>query len=204
MTEKKIFLLICVLMLPSVSLGCSFSPSYRSTPFLTVPSSGTEIKPSSPEIEVSKIKRGYDDRSHSSCSDAGVIELKVSDADVGYVLHLVKPEEHRYTIPDGLYGAVVEEDGNYIRFIWFDGSDNVQEPISIQLEVKAMSRNGILSDPVYIEIAHSGGNSLPNGIFLKGRKYINLEYKGKIEKKRPIEEEPYETYQIYEVSDEIF
>ena len=154
-------ILIALLVTPNIVFACSFSPSYTSTYFLVKPSFsfGERLAPKLPELKVESITRGYDDGNFASCSDFGVIELKVSTDEVGYDITVIESGEHKDVIAEGLYGAVKEDDGFYIRFIWLDGSKKEQEPLFIQLVVKAMSKNGELSKPVKLKIEHAGGNS---------------------------------------------
>ena len=153
------FIVIILAIFPCISLACSFSPSYRNSPFLVVPSNDNMPNPNPPEIEVNLIERGYDDGNFASCSDAGIIEFKVSNNKVGYDITTIEPEEHKSTIPDGIYGAVQEDNGYYIRFIWLDGSRNYQEPLFVRVKVRAISKTGGISEPVELKIEHPGGIS---------------------------------------------
>lgn len=151
--------LLILLCLPLQALACSFSLDYRSKPFLVHPPYDESKIPPKPIVSVASIKRGFDDGNFASCSDAGIIELKVSTDTIGYDIEVIEPEEHRGTIPDGLYGAVREGDDYFIRFIWLDGSSNVQEPLSIKLAIKATSISGGISEPIQLIVEHPGGVS---------------------------------------------
>jgi hypothetical protein len=145
-------ILAILLILPSISYGCRFDPNFRSTPFLVTPSFKEQPVPKPAVVELSYIKRGFDDGDFASCSDAGIIELKGSTNTVGYDISVIEPDEHKRIISDGLYGAVKEDNGFFIRFIWLDGLKDYQDPISLSLEVRAMSITGQLSEPVELEI----------------------------------------------------
>lgn len=149
--------LIGLIIMPSISLACSFAQNYRDAIFLVTPTFDKKPAPELPVIQVSSITRGYNDGNYVPCSDAGIIELKVDTNEVGYQITTIEPEEHKSTIPDGLYGAVKEGNAFYIRFIWLDGFSNNQEPLLIRLAVRAMSQTGELSESVELQIEHLGG-----------------------------------------------
>ena len=146
------FIAIIFLLIPNSVLACSFSPSFESVPFLVKPSYGKSVVPKPPVLEVASISRGYDDGNGGSCSDFGVIELKVLTDEVGYEITVNQPNEYKKIIPEGLYGAVKDGSNFYIRFVWLEDLTKKQERISIMLDVRAMSKNGQLSEQVQIKV----------------------------------------------------
>tara|TARA_B100000929_G_C15297931_1_gene349308 strand:- start:110 stop:598 length:489 start_codon:yes stop_codon:yes gene_type:complete len=114
---------------------------------------------SKPSFTVSGIHRGTDDGNHGSCSDAGVITLKLQKAypNQGYIFEIVDGE-----FEDLLFNnfpvtpSEFVEDKSIFSFIWFDGSSIEQEPFSIKVKIIAVSRTGNKSTPQYLTIAHAG------------------------------------------------
>jgi len=54
---------------------------------------GSSPKPSKPDFELTNINRGSDDGSYASCSDAGMISLRLRTVDsnpVGYIFEVVE------------------------------------------------------------------------------------------------------------------
>jgi hypothetical protein len=83
-------LLILPLLLISINtLGCSFIPTKMA--FKT--SSIEKIEPIVPTFELNHIGRGEDDGNHGSCSDAGVISLKIKETpsiEQGYIFEIIE------------------------------------------------------------------------------------------------------------------
>jgi len=145
------------LFFTQVTWGCSFGPRFNS--FLEDPSYRSDKKPSAPIFEVKGIKRGYDDGNGGSCSDAGMITLSpLEDPDkfgvtVAYTFKLVEGEFEDSLFPQEPVSSRI---GTSFTFIWFDGSNEHQEPINFKIEIRGVSPSGVKSEPSYLQITHPG------------------------------------------------
>ena len=150
--------LVILLLLPSLSEACSFARGWNH--FLVEPRYGAEeITPELPNVSVSEIKRGYNDGNYASCSDAGIITLKVGNApigELGYTFEIEDSEFEDAVFPEGIFAPL--ENGE-IRFVWLDGSKNYQEDFDISVRIHSVNKQGVYSEPVFIQISHAGGGS---------------------------------------------
>lgn len=137
--------------------GCSFGQMFDS--FLEDPFYRSNKKPSAPIFELKGIKRGKNDGIGGSCSDAGMItlapkeELNKVGVSVAYTFKLVEGEFEDNIFPQE---PVSSRLGNNFTFIWFDGSNEHQEPIDIKVEIRAVSPSGVKSEASYLRITHPG------------------------------------------------
>jgi len=124
------------------------------------PSSTEEIQPIKPTFVVNHIGRGEDDGNHGSCSDAGMISLKLNEKPPlkqGYIFEIVEGE-FEDSLFDGtpvIINDLIENKSTY-SFIWFDGNSDEQEPINIKVKIIAVSNSGHKSTPQYVVIKHPG------------------------------------------------
>jgi len=154
---KKIAITFVVIFFAEAAFGCSFGPTFNS--FIEDPSYRSERKPSSPVFKIKGIKRGYEDGNGGSCSDAGIITLVPTEipnkvgATAAYTFKLVKGGFEDTIFPEEPISSRV---GNDFIFVWFDGSSEHQEPIDIEIEIRAVNPKGIKSEPSYLHIIHPG------------------------------------------------
>lgn len=146
------FLCIC----SSKSLGCSFAQMLEG--FNVVEGSGAP--PLQPDFIVHEIHRGTDDGSYSSCSDAGILTLKLSSPqpeNTGYIFEIVEGdfEDHLFQGGPVQATAYYAKDGFY-KFVWLDGSSVEQEPINIIVKIQAISKTGKKSESQHLKIQHIG------------------------------------------------
>lgn len=153
---KKI--LVILLLVPSFADACSFARGWNH--FLVEPRYGAEeTKPELPIVEVSEITRGYNDGNYASCSDAGVIILKVANTpigELGYTFSIENGEFEDAVFPEGVFSPL--ENGE-IFFVWLDGSVDHQEAFDLSVRVHSVNKQGVYSDPVFIRVSHEGGRS---------------------------------------------
>ncbi|MCV6620423.1 MAG: hypothetical protein OIF51_01565 [Cellvibrionaceae bacterium] len=152
----KALVLLLLSLSSSYSLACSFAQMLQDFEV----KEGIGKPPQKPGFIVHKIHRGTDDGEFSSCSDAGIITLKLSapqTESVGYIFEIVEGE-----FEDQLFlGNPVEatsrfkKDGLY-KFIWLDGSSVEQEPINITVKIEAVTTTGQRSEPQLLNVLHPG------------------------------------------------
>lgn len=147
---------ILLLLLSNNSFACSFMPTMEM--FKT--SSVERIEPTIPMFKLSHIGRGEDDGNHGSCSDAGVITLKLQSipiVDQGYIFEIIEGsfEDTLFDTAPVILNDLIEDKSTY-SFIWFDGNSDEQEPINIKVKITAVSKSGHQSAPQYVDIKHPG------------------------------------------------
>jgi len=146
--------------------ACSFPPGFQSvvpTPILGEPVG--EI-PEPPKISVAELKRGFDDGNGASCSDAGVLTLRVSRTEgesiAGFLFKLESGDFPGCTLPDGyVMPVLLIGGGRGFQFVWLDlpwGSHTLK-PIDATISVRQLSFGGHLSEPVLLHISHPGGGT---------------------------------------------
>ena len=151
-------LLAILLLAPSFADACGLARGWNY--FLAEPRYGAEeIKPELPKIEVSEVRRGYSDGNYASCSDAGIITFKTANTpigDFGYTFEIQEGEFEDAVFPEG---ALAPLENGEIFFVWLDGSKDYQEALDLSVRVHSVNKQGIYSDPVFIQISHAGGKS---------------------------------------------
>lgn len=152
-----------LLFMPHHSYACSFSEGYTS--FYAAPQLTLRSKPpEKPNLEVSYIKRGFDDGDGGSCSDAGIIILRVLDDNpkfaTGYKFEVVDGSFEDSLFPESFITQPTRPlvHGDFM-FVWFDGPRNIQESIDLRVKATAMNLQGIESEPFVFQIYHPGGKS---------------------------------------------
>jgi len=137
-------------------LGCSFNRDF--VDFIV--SQEKHVEASKPNFTVASIHRGTDDGNGGSCSDAGIINLKIKGdflKEQGYIFEIVQgvfegnPFSKQAIFPDKLW-----HNKRLFRFIWFDGNSIKQEPFNIMVKIVAVSISGHKSEPQLLEIKHLG------------------------------------------------
>jgi len=153
-TMKK--LLVILLLAPSLADACSFARGWNH--FLVEPRhEAEETKPKLPKLEVSEVRRGYNDGNYASCSDAGIITFKAANTPIGEFGYTFEIEEGEFEGSVFPKGALAPLENGEIFFVWLDGSKNYQEAFDLSVRVHSVNKQGIYSDSVFIQISHAGG-----------------------------------------------
>jgi hypothetical protein len=148
------------------SLACDFPLGYESvvpTPILGGP---VGEAPGPPNISVAELKRGFDDGNGASCSDAGILRLRVSRTEsesiAGYLFRLEEGYFPEATLPDGyVMPVLLIEGGRGFQFVWLDlprGQKTIK-PMDATISVRQISSGGYLSEPVLLHVSHRGGGA---------------------------------------------
>ncbi|WP_441002449.1 hypothetical protein [Pseudocolwellia agarivorans] len=149
-------LILCLNLIVFNSFACSFAPVFDE--FITT--DVALIKASSPRFSLESIHRGTDDGNHGSCSDLGIIKLKIDTIPVheqGYIFKIVKGRfEDQLFLDSPVVLSKFIQNKQLYSFMWFDGSNEVQEPINITIQITAVSLSGDKSEPQVLNISHPG------------------------------------------------
>ena len=152
---SKTFILVLNLIAFN-SFACSFAPSFDDF----VITEGPLVKATIPTFSVDSIHRGTNDGNRSSCSDAGFIKLKLDTVPLheqGYIFKIVKGKFEDQLFDDSpVVPSKFKESKKLYSFLWFDGNNDVQEPINITVQIIAVSRSGNKSEPQLLNITHPG------------------------------------------------
>jgi len=148
------------------TLACSLLSGFQSivpTPIVGEPVG--EI-PGPPKISVEKLKRGFDDEDGASCSDAGILTLRVSRTEgesiAGYLFKLENGDFPGCTLPEGyVLPVLLTGGGRGFQFVWLDlpWGSHILKPIEATISVRQLSFGGHLSEPVFLHISHPGGGT---------------------------------------------
>jgi hypothetical protein len=142
-------------LLGEPAFACTFAPGYQA--FRVAPVLRPTLVPATaPTVTVESIERGYDDGDGGSCSDAGILVLKVPSDSVGYHFEVVAGGFDDVVFPQGYVRTV--EPGR-LRFVWLDGDHDWQESVDVLLRVTTISSDGVPSEPQVLRIRHPGGAS---------------------------------------------
>lgn len=135
--------------------ACRFPHGFKSVKPETAWLEPRGPKPAAPKISVT-LDRGYDDGDFASCSDAGVLKIRVhpTTATAGYFVKVEKGQLP-FSLP-GYYIAPVEEDGEvFLRFVWLDLPN---KNLSAKLSIVEKNRQGMTSDPTVFEVQSRSGS----------------------------------------------
>jgi hypothetical protein len=112
-----------------------------------------ELKP--PEVRIVSVTRGVGTR-HASCDDTGLLTLQVEwprgtdykVRDLGFQFRVVAGETAYALFPEGPITGKVEGRQAEFLFMWQDGPPTQQQPIRLEVEVRAVTRDHRLGPPV--------------------------------------------------------
>jgi hypothetical protein len=138
-----------------VASACSLARSYE--PFrLRSTIRHAETNDPAPEVHVEEIKRGRSGDA-TACANWGSVLIGVPAGDVGYSFEPIEGSVSRIAFPVGYVQSIRGyARPAYLRFYWDDGATDDQEPIEIFVRVTAMSRDGVLSEPMVLRIEDPG------------------------------------------------
>jgi len=75
---KKFFLLLSLISIFTPAIACSFAPGYE--PLRVSSAYQSKFVPDKPYALISSVRRGFDDGNGGSCSDAGILTVKIDDS----------------------------------------------------------------------------------------------------------------------------
>jgi hypothetical protein len=153
MPVRSIAVIWLGLSLAHAAHGCSLGQGYELFRLSGVVYPAKRLAPA-PEVSVASIKRGYNDGEPNSCSDAGVLVLRVPSDISGYRFELVEGTFDDAVFPEEFVRPILSGE---LSFVWLDGKTNWQEEIDVLVKVTAISSIGVLSKPTFLRIQHPGG-----------------------------------------------
>jgi hypothetical protein len=150
---------IGILVLVGAAGACSLAGPQA---FVVDPGEGRA--PARPEVVEVVVKRGVGPRPDgcgevaTSCDDLGWIGVTVADVgpDVGFVVRRASGELPADPFEEPQAGTVVDG-GRWLDVVaWIDGATDDQEPVEAEVEVVAVSRAGVESEPVLVPLVDPG------------------------------------------------
>jgi hypothetical protein len=111
-----------------------------------------ELKP--PEVRIVSVTRGVGTR-HASCDDTGLLTLQVEwprgtdykVRDLGFQFRVVAGETAYALFPEGPITGKVEGRRAEFLFMWQDGPPTQQQPIRLEVEVRAVTQDHRIGPP---------------------------------------------------------
>lgn len=111
-----------------------------------------ELKP--PEVRIVSVTRGVGTR-HASCDDTGLLTLRVEwprgtdykVRDLGFQFRVVAGDTAYALFPEGPITGKVEGRQAEFLFMWQDGPPTQQQPIRLEVEVRAVTQDHRLGPP---------------------------------------------------------
>lgn len=151
----KSIVVLGVCLAVSNAYACKLSSGV--TPFqvnsgTAVESAPEELKP--PEVRIVSVTRGVGTR-HASCDDTGLLALQVEWPrgtdyklrDLGFQFRVVSGETAYALFPEGPIAGKVEGRQADFLFMWQDGPPAQQQPIRVEVEVRAVTQDHRLGPP---------------------------------------------------------
>jgi len=144
--------------------GCVLATGYeRAEPPLRR-SAVPDDPPPGPRVRIESLRRGFDDGTARSCSNAGVLELVINPRDVGqtdiYSFEIADGSLPEGLLPERYVEAIELRPGEHgFRFYWLDlppGAEQLQ-PLDAVIRIQRTNFAGQRSSPVVLEIADPGG-----------------------------------------------
>jgi len=150
---------LCVfLCVPDVE-ACSLKSGVNEfKPQGTTTSAGQEgLK--APELELVSITRGIGTR-HSSCDDTGLLSIRVEwprgtdykMRDIGFEFRVVSGESTYEIFPQTAVAMDVDGRVSEFLFMWRDGPPAQQQPINLQVEVRAVTADNRHGPPARLAV----------------------------------------------------
>ena len=116
-----------------------------------------------PEAELTEIVRGIGPR-HSSCDDTGLLAIKVEWprgkyklSELGFEFKVVSGSTAYAIFPEGPIQAPINRRHSNFLFMWQEGGPSQQQPIDLQVEVRAVTRDNQRGPPTTIVIRAAPG-----------------------------------------------
>lgn len=156
--------MLCALLCAPVANACSLSTGIK--PFTPTQAlakdSGEELK--MPMPEVLSVTRGIGSR-NASCDEAGLLSVRVGwprgtdykPRDLGFEFRVVSGTTPYVIFPDGPVTGRVEGRDTEFLFMWRDGSPDQQQPIQLEIEVRAVTQDNRRGPPAHFTVSAAPG-----------------------------------------------
>ena len=156
---------LCVYLCVPDAVACTLKSGVSEfKPQLTETSaSADELK--APGLELVSITRGVGTR-HSSCDDTGLLSIRVEWPrgtdyklrDIGFEFRVVSGETSYQIFPQGVVSSRVDGRGSEFLFMWRDGPPGEQQPINMQVEVRAVTADNRRGPPTRLSVSAMPGS----------------------------------------------
>ena len=152
---KKIFLLLSFISILNPAIACSFAPGYE--PLRVSSAYQSNFVPDKPHALVTSVRRGYDDGNGGSCSDAGILTIKIDDSNpsnkTAYKFKVLDNEVFSSIFPtEPVMISPLERESEEMFFVWFDLGETQGKEMRFTLEIVAVSPTGAESEPFQLVV----------------------------------------------------
>lgn len=152
---KLLTVLLCVLFCTSYAEACSINQGYE--PFRMSSSYQSASIPKKTNASVISIERGFDDGNGGSCSDAGIVRVKIHDENpinrTGYKFRVVDNDLFSNVFPsETVIASALNRSENEFVFVWYDLGETHNKEMKFTLEITAVSYFGNESEPFQLLI----------------------------------------------------
>lgn len=152
---EKFFLLLILISIFSPAIACSFAPGYE--PLRVSSAYQSNFVPDKPYALITSVRRGYDDGNGGSCSDAGILTIKIDDSNpanrTAYKFKVLDNEAFSSIFPsEPVMIAPLERESSEMYFVWFDLGETQGKEMDFTLEIIAVSPSGEESEPFQLVV----------------------------------------------------
>ena len=163
--QRKFAMVLCAMLAMSDVSACALSSGI--TPFATgsqLPrqAEAGALKP--PQVEIAGITRGVGTR-HASCDDTGLLTLQLEWPrgtdyklrELGFEFRVVSGDPGIAIFPDGPVAGRVNGKRSEFLFMWRDGPPDQQQPLELELEVRAVTPDNRRGPPARLRVSAAPG-----------------------------------------------
>ena len=138
----------CVLFCAPAAMACSLKSGVQ--PFVPQGQLSSEVDAGlkAPVVQVLSITRGIGTR-HASCDDTGLLTLKLEWPrgtdyklrEIGFEFRVISGEDSYSIFPAGPVSGKAEGRDSEFLFMWRDGPPAQQQPVRLEVEVRAVTQD---------------------------------------------------------------
>ena len=152
---KKFFLLLSLISIFNPAIACSFVPGYE--PLRVTSAYQSNFVPDKPYALISSVRRGLDDGNGGSCSDAGILTIKIDDSNpthkTAYKFKVLDNELFSSIFPsEPVMISPLEIKTGEMFFVWFDLGETKGKKMNFTLEIVAVAPSGTESEPFELAV----------------------------------------------------
>ena len=129
----------------------------------SVPAVQADVELPAPVAVVTEIVRGIGPK-HSTCDDTGLLSVEIEWPrgkyklrDLGFEFKVVSGTTAYAIFPDNPIQAPIDGRRGDFLFMWQEGAPSQQQPIDLQVEVRAVTRDNLRGPPARIVVRAAPG-----------------------------------------------
>lgn len=157
--------LLCVLLSAPGANACSLSTGIKPFTPAQAPANDSGEGLKMPVAEVLSVTRGIGSR-NASCDEAGLLSVRVGwprgtdykPRDLGFEFRVVSGSSPYAIFPEGPVSGRVEGRDSEFLFMWRDGSPDQQQPIQLEIEVRAVTQDNRRGPPARFTLSAAPGS----------------------------------------------